>query len=105
VQQHGIYTFSTEFTWQAGEYVKFALGGSYTLVQSHFIAFDQPCNPDIDNKTIGEAGPCKSTTALGQTPTGKPNPNYRQAINVPGRRFLVDNSNALDAWINATVMF
>ncbi len=23
VQQHGKYTFSTEFTWQAGEYVKF----------------------------------------------------------------------------------
>lgn len=106
VQQHGIYTFSTEFTWQAGEYVKFGLGGAYTLVQSHFISFDQPCNPDIDNKRLSEAGPCKSTTATGAaTPTGVPNPNYRPVIGVPGRRFKVDDSYAFDAWINATVMF
>jgi hypothetical protein len=106
VQQHGVYTFSTEFTWQAGEYVKFGLGGGYTLVQSHFITFDQPCNPDVDNKTVGEAGPCKSTNASGgTTATGVPNPNYRHVINVPGRRFLVDDSHAWDAWINATVMF
>ena len=105
VQQHGVYTFSTEFTWQAGEYVKFALGGGYTLVQSHYIAFDQPCNPEIDNKNIPDAGPCKSTRPTGDVPTGVPNPNYRPVINVPGRRFKVDDSHAFDAWINATVMF
>ena len=26
-------------------------------------------------------------------------------LSVPGRRFLVDDSHAFDAWINATVMF
>ncbi|MEZ4219540.1 MAG: hypothetical protein R3B13_01335 [Polyangiaceae bacterium] len=109
VQQHGRYTFSTEFTWQAGEYVKFSLGGGYTIVQSHFIAFDQACNPDFSDD-ISKSGPCRSTrtdsfgTATNSA-TGIPNPNYRAAINVPGRRFLVDDSNALDAWLNATVMF
>jgi hypothetical protein len=109
VQQHGRYTFSTEFTWQAGEYVKFSLGGGYTIVQSHFIAFDQACNPDFSDD-ITKSGPCRSTRAdtfggTANSATGIPNPNYRAAINVPGRRFLVDDSNAFDAWLNATVMF
>ncbi len=30
VQAHGQYRLSTEFTWQAGEYIKFHLGGGYT---------------------------------------------------------------------------
>ncbi len=109
VQQHGRYTFSTEFTWQAGEYVKFGLGGGYTLVQSHFLSFDQACNPEFNNE-VGRTGPCRSTRSDGAggqsiSATGIPNPNYRAAINAPGRRFLVDDSHAIDAWINATVMF
>ncbi len=105
VQQHGVYNLSAQFTWQAGEYVKFNLGGGYTLVQSHFITFDQACNPDFSD-SIGKAGPCKSITSpTGSKATGIPNPNYRATINVPGRRFKVDDSHGFDAWINATVMF
>lgn len=104
VQQHGIYTFSTELTWQAGEYVKFSLGGAYTLVQSHLITFDQACNPDFSDD-VRKSGPCKSTTSSGYSATGIPNPNYRPTINTPGRRFKVDDSHAFDAWLNATVMF
>ncbi len=108
VQQHGSYTFSTQFTWQAGQYVKFNLGGAYTLTQAHMISFDQPCNPDFSNN-VGKAGPCKQTRTSGTstttTATGIPNPNYRAPVNMPGRRFKVDGSHAFDAWINATVMF
>ncbi len=109
IQQHGKYTFSTEFTWQAGEYVKFSLGGGYTLVQAHYIAFDQACNPDFSDN-ITKSGPCRSTgidSFGGETrsATGIPNPNYRAVINTPGRRFRVDDSSAFDAWLNATVMF
>jgi hypothetical protein len=109
VQQHGRYTFSTQFTWQAGQYVKFNLGGSYTIAQSHFLAFDQACNPDFA-ASVARAGPCRrsrqnsdGTTTF--TPTGIPNPNYRRVINDPGRRFKVDSSIGFDAWLNATVMF
>jgi hypothetical protein len=108
VQQHSSYTFSSAFTWQAGEYVKFNLGGSYTLVQSHFIAFDQSCNPDFSD-SVGKAGPCRSESGTPgnkrYSATGIPNPNYRAVINAPGRRFKVDDSNAWDAWLSATVMF
>jgi hypothetical protein len=107
VQQYGIYTFSTQFTFQAGEYVKFNLGGAFTAEQGHIITFDQPCNPDFKNE-LGTAGPCRSgTPGAGGTlaATGIPNPNYRPVIDAPGRRFRADDMTAWDAWVNAIVMF
>jgi hypothetical protein len=108
VQQYGTYTFSGQFTWQAGEFVKFNLGGGYTIVQGHLITFDQPCNPDFNDR-VNESGPCRAanTTASAgnKSITGIPNPNYRPTINAPGRRFKVDDSHSFDAWLNATVMF
>jgi hypothetical protein len=106
VQQHGIYTFATRFTFQAGEYVKFNVGGSFTAEQSHIITLDQPCNPDFNNNA-GGAGPChtQATTTSNLTATGIPNPNYRAVIDAPGRRFLVNGVTMWDAWVNAVVMF
>lgn len=104
VQQHGVYTLSSQFTWQAGEYVKFNLGGAYTFTQSHLITFDQACNPDFSDG-VDEAGSCISRTDDEVTATGIPNPNYRAVINTPGRRFKVDDSLRIEGWVNATVMF
>jgi hypothetical protein len=76
------------------------------LVQSHFITFDQACNPAFSGDS-SKAGPChdQSTTSSATTVSGTPNPNYRRTINDPGQRFKVDDSHAVDAFINATVMF
>lgn len=104
VQQFGIYTFSTQFTFQAGEYVKFNIGGAFTAEQGHIITFDQPCNPDFKGDK-GSAGPCRSGRSPNFDPTGIPNPNYRPVINAPGRRFRFDDGTAWDAWVNAVVMF
>jgi len=106
VQAHGSYRLSTELTWQAGEYIKFHVGSGYTLVQSHFITFDQACNPDFASDSA-HAGPCQhgGATASSASTTGTPNPNYRRVIDDPGHRFKVDDSHAIDAWINAAVMF
>ena len=65
VQAHGSYRLSAEFTWQAGEYIKFHVGSGYTLVQSHFITFDQSCNPDFASDS-GKAGPCHSGGGRGR---------------------------------------
>ena len=109
VQQHGRYRLGVGLLFQAGEYIKFTGGAGYTLVQGHFIAFDQPCNPDFSSTDNARSGPCRSSTSTGtsgaRNVTGIPNPNYRHAINVPGRRFRVADSNAIDAYLNATVMF
>jgi hypothetical protein len=105
VQQHGVYSFSTAFTWQAGRYVKFNVGGGYTLVQGHLISFDQPCNADFDDD-VDKAGPCREQISPGEyEATGIPNPNYRAVLNAPGRRFKVDDAHLFDVWLNATVMF
>jgi hypothetical protein len=109
VQAHGVYTVSAQFTFQAGENVKFNLGGAFTAEQGHILTFDQPCNPGF-KKEVGRSGPCRSRNsdpaATSEfSATGIPNPNYRPAINVPGRRFRLDDATTLDAWLNATVMF
>jgi hypothetical protein len=107
VQAHGSYRLSAEFTWQAGEYIKFRVGSGYTLVQSHFITIDQACSPDIASDS-GKAGPCRSggaTASSASTASGTPNPNYRGVIDSPGQRFKADDAHAIDAWINTTVMF
>jgi len=105
VQQHGIYGFSLQATYQAGEYVKFNVGGTYTLVQGHILTYDQACNPEFNNST-DQSGPCRvGDPESGFAATGIPNPNFRKPINDPGRRFKVDESTAFDAWISATVMF
>ena len=104
VQQHGIYTLSAAFTFQAGEYIKFNVGAAYTVEQGHVITFDQACNPDF-HSDINAAGPCRGASSGGTIATGIPNPNYRAVIDSPGRRFRVDDSSIWDAWVNAIVMF
>ncbi len=107
VQAYGSYTLSAAFTWQAGEYVKFNAGAAYALMQSHFITYDQACNPDFSSD-VGKAGPCHKgggTTGQATTATGIPNPSFHKTINDPGSRFRVDDLSEINAWINATVMF
>lgn len=110
VQQHGDYKLQTRFTWQAGQYVKFDLGGAWRIIQSHLITFDQSCSPSplVD---IRDAGPCKVNTSAsaGGTPTwsatGLPNADYRAVINAPGRRYRVDTSHGFNFWLRASVLF
>jgi hypothetical protein len=105
VQQHGVYQLSTQLIFQAGEYVKFNLGGGYTMEQGHVLTYDQPCNPDFTGD-VTRSGPCRAATGPTTfTATGIPNPNYRPSINAPGRRFRIDDSTAFDVWLSATVMF
>ncbi|HKO49281.1 MAG TPA: hypothetical protein VJV79_16220 [Polyangiaceae bacterium] len=107
VQAHGTYRLSAAFTWQAGEYIKFHVGSGYTLVQSHFITVDQACSPSSGGDGA-KAGPCRgggAPASSASTASGTPNPNFRRVIDDPGHRFKVDESHAIDAWINATVMF
>jgi hypothetical protein len=109
VQQHGEYKLSAQFTWQAGEYVKFNVGGAWDIVQGHMITFDQGCNPDFKGDPT-KSGPCKANVADEGEPNawvaaGIPNPANRKVINDPGRRFRVGTSQGFDAWVRASVLF
>jgi len=97
---------SASATWQAGEYIKFTVGGSYTREQSHIITADQPCNPDFSNNADA-SGPCRAPAAANGTAriTGIPNPNYKPTIDAVGRRFRADDTSLWDAWVMGIVMF
>lgn len=96
----GSFGGSAGLTFQAGEYVKFTLGLGLTYLQSHLITAADACNPDFRGD-IGTSGPCRGTAG----PTGIPNPNHRPVIDLPGRRFSVDDTTIVDLWVSGVVMF
>ncbi|MFO0676682.1 MAG: hypothetical protein U0169_09115 [Polyangiaceae bacterium] len=105
-QAYAQFGFNAAITWQAGEYVKFTAGTAVTFVQSHIITAADACNPDFKNKPE-LSGPCRSapSAANSQTITGIPNPNHRPVIDLPGRRYSVDDSKLFDLYLSGTVMF
>lgn len=105
-QAFGSFGASGGVTWQAGEYVKFNAGLGLTYVQSHLITAADACNPDFKSDA-GASGPCRTgaQTAGGGSATGIPNPNHRQVIDLPGRRFSVDDTMIVDLWLSGVVMF
>lgn len=117
VYAHGAYRLSAGVTWQASEYVKFSFGAGYQFTQGHIITGDQPCNPNpsifsgnadkASGDIVAKAGPCHSGNDSTQniSATGIPNPNYRPALNVTGRRFYVDASTTWDVAVSGVVMF
>lgn len=105
-QAFGSFGASAGVTWQAGEYVKFTGGLGLSYVQSHLITAADACNPDFKSDA-GASGPCRTgaQTAGGGSATGIPNPNHRQVIDLPGRRFSVDDTTIVDLWLSGVVMF
>ncbi len=106
-QAYGSFGGSIGATWQAGEYVKFNAGVGLTYSQSHLVTSADACNPDLGKGDAGAAGPCRSgaVSAGGGSATGIPNPNHRQVIDLPGRRFSVDDTTLVDLWLSGVVMF
>jgi hypothetical protein len=97
----------TALTWQAGERVKFQLGAGLTWNQSHLITAADACNPSFQNDPT-TAGPCHGAVSPGGPAapiTGIPNPNHRPSIDLPGRRFSVDDTTIVDLWGSIIVMF
>lgn len=104
-QGFGSFNANASVTWQAGEYVKFQVGGGFRFNQGHIVTAADSCNPDV-SKDPATSGPCRVGDAgTQQTITGVPNPNHRDVIDTPGRRFSVDNTMIETLWVSGTVMF
>jgi hypothetical protein len=105
-QAFGSFGASAGITWQAAEYVKFTGGLGLTHAQSHLVTAADACNPEFKSDA-GASGPCRTGagTAGGGSATGIPNPNHRQVIDLPGRRFSVDDTTLVDLWLSGVVMF
>ena len=105
-QAFGSVTFSGSATWQAGEYIKFIVGLGITYNQSHLITAADACNPNLAGASAGSSGPCQAIQGGNlSTPTGIPNPNHRDVIDLPGQRFSADDTTIVDFSISGVVMF
>jgi hypothetical protein len=106
-QAYGSFGGSIGATWQTGEYVKFTAGVGLAYAQSHIVTSADACNRDLGTTDPGAAGPCRAgaASAGGGSATGIPNPNHRQVIDLPGRRFSVDDTTLVDLWLSGVVMF
>jgi hypothetical protein len=102
-QAYGSVGVSTSATWQAGEYIKFTAGVGLQWNQSHLITSADACNPDFKNNPDA-SGPCRAVTGTGEI-TGIPNPNHRAVIDLPGRRFSVDDATIVNLWVMGVLMF
>jgi hypothetical protein len=105
-QAYGSFGASGSLTWQAGEYIKFTAGLGLTYNQSHVVTAADSCNPDFKDDPT-KSGPCHTIVsgASQQTVTGIPNPNHHDVIDLPGRRFSVDDTTIVNLWVNGVVMF
>ncbi len=79
---------------QAARYVKFgfAMGLAYTT--AHLLSFADACNPNFS--------PAEGDPRVGTCATGIINPNYRETIDLPGRRFRLESALTFD--LSATIM-
>jgi len=100
VAAYGSLTLSSSATWQAGQYIKFTLGGNFTYAQSHLITAADVCSPN-GNTDPGAAGPCIYHGVV----QGVPNPDHRDVIDLPGHRFSVDDTTVVDLYALGIVMF
>jgi hypothetical protein len=100
VAAYGSFTLSASTTWQAGQYIKFTLGGNFTYAQSHLITAADVCTPN-GNTDPGQAGPCVHDNIV----QGVPNPDHRDVIDLPGHRFSADDTTVVDLYAMGIVMF
>jgi hypothetical protein len=105
-QAYGSVGMHTAVTWQAAKYVKFVAGFGLMYSQPHLITAADACNPDLKGDA-GQSGPCRvgGASSAGGTQTGIPNPNHRPVIDLPGRRFSVDDTTVFDLLLSGVVMF
>ena len=103
-QAYGSVGATASATWQAGEYIKFQAGLGLVFNQSHLVTTADACNPDFKDQ-LGAAGPCHKIGPVGGDITGIPNPNHRPTIDLPGRRFSVDDTMIVNLWVTGVVMF
>jgi hypothetical protein len=87
VEAHADLGLDLQVVMQAARYVRFALGTGFSYLTPHLITGAQACNPDVE-RIPGDtrAGPCER---------GILNPNYRPAIDAPGKRFRLDGQLTL----------
>lgn len=82
---------------QAARYVKFGFAAGLSYTTAHLLSFADACNPNIT--------PDADDTRQGNCSSGIINPNYRETIDLPGRRFRLDGAMTFDLSATITAQF
>jgi hypothetical protein len=100
-QAYGSFSLSASATWRSGEYIKFTVGSAFSYAQPHFFTAAPQCLPG--NVDPNAAGPCVDPAS--RAVRGVPNPEHRDILDLPGRRFFIDDTTIVDLWVASVVMF
>jgi hypothetical protein len=82
---------------QAARYVKFGFAAGLSYTTAHLLSFADACNPNFT--------PSAGDPRIGTCRSGIINPNYREAIDLPGRRFRLDGAMTFDLSATLTAQF
>jgi len=100
-QAYGSLSLSASATWRSGEYIKFTVGSAFSYAQPHFVTSAPQCLSGSTDPNA--AGPC--IDPVSHAVRGVPNPEHRDILDLPGRRFSVDDTTIVDLWVTSVVMF
>jgi len=92
---------------QAARYVKFGFAAGLSYTTAHLLSFADACNPNIDPVSPGldPDGNALPDPRAGNCRSGIINPNYRETIDLPGRRFRLDGAMTFDLSATITAQF
>jgi len=92
---------------QAARYVKFGFAAGLSYTTAHLLSFADACNPNIDQVSPGldADGNVLPDARGGNCRSGVINPNYRETIDLPGRRFRLDGAMTFDLSATITAQF
>ena len=93
IENYGTFGGALSLNIQAARYVKFMLGAGIAHDQEHGITMTDACNPDAG---VPVQAPCSR---------GAPNPDHRPVVDLPGRRFRVEETTIFSFYATGTAMF
>jgi hypothetical protein len=87
---------------QAARYVRFSVAAGLFYTTAHLLTFADACNPNIDPQPGADGSP---DPRQGDCRSGIINPNYRDEIDLPGRRFRLESALTFDLSASITAQF
>lgn len=97
IEPHGRLSTRIAIEMQAAEYVRFVVGAQFGWETPYSITYADACNPNFNaSPDDPREGNCRG---------GIINPHHRANIDLPGRRFLIDDQFQLDLFASAVAQF
>ncbi len=97
IEPHGRLSIQPAIEMQAAEYIRFRLGARFGWETPYMVTYSDACNPNFD----ADPGDPREGNCRG----GIINPHHRGNIDLPGRRFRLDDQFQVDLFASAIGQF